>query len=102
MHGLFFILFIPILIIAIIINIVSINYRRKGIISFIKNILYNLILFTLCIVFAVIILEIILSFHDEIGCVEISNFEPAILFSLIFIPIANSFYIKKIKTTHNS
>ena len=102
MHGLFFILFIPMLVISIVINIIYINLKKKAIISLGKNLMFNLILFLFCIVVSVIIFSIFLSFHDEIGCDEIGAFEPGITITLIFIPIANFFYIKKHKTAHNN
>jgi len=102
MHGLILILFIPIFLISIIINIVYIHFRRKVIISLKKNILFNLILFVFCIVFSFIVFEIIMSFHDKIGCTEIVNFELGIILTLIFIPIADVFYINKHKSAHNS
>jgi len=102
MHGLILILFIPILLISIIINIVYIHFRRKVIISLKKNILFNLILFVFCIVFSFIVFKIIMSFHDKIGCTEIVNFEFGIILTLIFIPIADVFYINKHKSAHNS
>ena len=101
MHGLIFILFLPILLISIIINIIYIHFRRKDIISLKKNILFNLILFVFCIVFSFIIFKIIMSFHDKIGCTEIGNFELGIMLTLIFIPIADVFYINKNKSAHN-
>jgi hypothetical protein len=102
MHGLFFILFIPILIISIIINIIYINFRKKALITLWKNIIFNLILFILCILVSVIIFIIIQSFHDEIGCAEIGTFEPGITITIILIPIADFFYIKKHKNAHNT
>jgi hypothetical protein len=102
MHGLIFILFIPILLISIIINIIYIHVRKKAIISLKKNILFNLILFIFCIAFSFIVFEIIMSFHDEIGCTNIGNFELGIMLNLVFIPFTNVFYFKKHKLAHNS
>lgn len=97
MHGLFFILFIPILIILIIINIAFLHSNTKNIISLKTHTLLSLILSTFCI----IVFKIIFSFHDEIESSEIGSLEPIISFSLIFILVANYFYIKKLKTNYN-
>ena len=94
MHGLIFVLFIPVLLISIILNIIFLQMRKKHNISFKRNILFNMALFVFCVIISYIIYKSIMIFHDRIGCSEIENYESAIFLTLIFIPLGDILFLK--------
>jgi hypothetical protein len=102
MHGYILLFYFICLTIIAGLNIPYIIYfRKKFNLSIIQVIIYNLILYFALFFLALILFNIMMHYHDEIGCETFSSLEGGIMYLLAFFPLSN-FAIKRHRRHKNT